>query len=66
MKLTDSEIIKDPVITPEIERRMRVLANYVIDRMLQDYKRGLLKVPPKQAILLDKVIKMKSMNSVQE
>lgn len=48
---------------PTDEERMRILANYIIDRMLEDYKKGLLKIPPKQAIFIDRVIAMRYASS---
>lgn len=44
------------------DQRMRTLANYIIDKFLDDYKRGLLNIPPKQAILIDKIIAIRSVN----
>jgi len=41
---------KKVVITPEVEEKMRLLANLIIDRMLEDKKTRTIKVLPKKRV----------------
>jgi len=40
------QLNKKPVLTPEMERRMRLIANLIIDRIHEDKKNGRLKLKP--------------------